>query len=84
MGPVPGIGATKNLGLPEVINLVLPQRDIRSTELTRLFSCAQQHVHHIGYKFKVAAKPRSTSGPNSYSVFARQSVARFLEQRRIA
>ena len=82
-GPIPAIGATRNLKLPEVISLILPGRDIRSTELCRLFSCSHQHVYKIAPRLKVVAKPPVKDGPNSFTVFSRVSVAGFLEKRRI-
>jgi hypothetical protein len=84
LGPLPDIGATRDLKLPEVINLVLPCRDIRSTELKGLFSCDSQHVHRLKKYFRVARKPQAADGPNSYTVFHRASVETFLAQRRMA
>ena len=83
MGPVNGIGATQNMQLPEVLNLVLPARDIRSTELQRIFSCTHQHVYQLANNFRVTRKPESHDGPESCTVFARSSVASFLGERRI-
>ena len=83
IGPIEGIGATRDLKLPEVINLVLPQRDIRSTELARLLSCEHQHVYRLAGEFRVARKPAAKDGPHSYTVFNRASVARFLKNRRM-
>lgn len=84
MGPLNEIGATRNLQLPQVLDLVLPKRDIRSTELKRIFSCAHNHVHQIAQSFSVASKPTATDGPNSFTVYHRASVAKFLTDRRIA
>ncbi len=83
LGRLPDIGATKDLDLPAVIDLVLPARDVRSTELQRLFSLSQQIIHKHGRNFKVTRKPKATDGPNSYTVFNRASVAAWLAKRRI-
>ncbi len=83
-GPFEGIGATRNLELPEVINFILPQRDVRSTELQRLLSCDQGHVYHLAPNFTVTKKPAAKTGPHSFTVFSRASVARFLQKRRMA
>lgn len=84
LGPFKGIGATKNLRLPEVIDLILPKRDIRSTELKRFFSCNEQHVHHgLASKFTITKKPAAKGGPYSYTVFSRASIERFLTSRRM-
>ncbi len=83
LGPFEGIGATKNLLLPEIVNLILPARDVRSTELTRLFSCDSGHVYKLASQFKVTKKPTAKDGPHSYTVFSRASVANFLEKRRM-
>jgi hypothetical protein len=84
LGPFKEIGATKNLALPEVINLILPQRDIRSTELQRRLSCSPEHVYALAPRnFKVTRKPLQAGGPNSYTVFSRASVENFLIRRRV-
>ena len=80
-GVVDSVGSTRNLSLPEVINLILPARDLRSTELERLLSCSQQHVYAL--KFKIARKPAAKDGPHAFTVFTRTSVAEFLSSRRI-
>jgi len=84
LGPFDGIGATRNLELPEVINFILPKRDIRSTELKRLLSCDQKHVYNLAPNFTVTKKPAAKDGPHSFTVFSRASVARFLQKRRMA
>jgi hypothetical protein len=76
-------GATKNFSLPEVVGLILPKRDVRSTELTRLFSCSQQQVHAMKADFITTMMPKATDGPHSYTVFDRASVEAFLSQRRM-
>lgn len=77
-------GQTKNFQLPEVIGMILPKRDVRSTELKKLFACGSDHVYQLAKKnFTVARKPKDADGPNSYTVFHRASVERFLAQRRM-
>lgn len=83
--PFPEIGATRNLKLPEVINLILPQRDVRSTELQRRFSCGPKQIYTIAKgNFKITQKPLQADGPNSYTIFSRASVERFLIRRRVS
>jgi hypothetical protein len=76
-------GQTKNFNLPEVIGMILPKRDLRSTELMRILACSHQLVHDSKNKFTVARKAAASSGPNSYTVFTRASVATFLAKRRM-
>ena len=83
IGPFPEIGATKNLKLIEVVDLILPQRDVRSTELRRIFSCSSKLVYDLAKDFRVAKKAMAKDGPYSYTVFQRASVAKFLENRRM-
>lgn len=83
LGPFEGIGATKNLQLPEVINLILPKRDVRSTELKRLLSCNSDHVQNLIPQLTVTKKPTAKDGPYSYTVFSRVSVEKFLTGRRM-
>ena len=80
------IGPTNKLNLAQVINLILPQRDLRSTELRRILSCSHQQVFSIAKKFKftITRKPNQKDGPNSYTVFSRASVARFLMKGRMS
>ena len=83
IGPFEGIGATKNLQLPELINLILPARDVRSTELGRLFSCGHDQIRKLTPNFIITKKPAAQDGPLSFTVFSRASVAKFLAQRRM-
>ena len=83
LGPVPTVGATRNLNLAAVINLILPLRDVRSTELKQLLSCDQKHISKLKSCFKVTRPPQATDGPNAYTVFDRASVAAWLTQRRM-
>lgn len=77
------IGQTKNFQLPEVIGLILPKRDVRSTELKGLFACSHQHVHRLKNNFKISRQPVEQDGPNSYTVFSRASIENFLAKRRM-
>ena len=77
------VGATRNLQLPEVVNMILPGRDVRSTELTRLFSCSHQQVYQLAAQLQVTKKPEAAAGPTAYTVFSRASVAEWLAERRI-
>ena len=76
-------GETKNFQLPEVIGMILPKRDVRSTELARLLACSHQSVHSAKNHFAIVRQPAASSGPNSYTVFSRASVEKFLTRRRM-
>jgi hypothetical protein len=77
-------GQTKNYQLPEVIGMILPKRDVRSTELKRIFSCRSDHVYRLAKNnFTIARKPTAHDGPNSFTIFHRASVERFLTNRRM-
>lgn len=83
IGPIPAIGASKNLRLDEVVDLILPQRDIRSTELKRILSCGNDWFRANKSSFKIVQPANATDGPNSYCVISRASVGEFLAKRRI-
>ena len=68
----------------EVYKLILPNRDIRSTELKRIFACSHQHVHELKQYFMITREPVQEDGPNSFSVFDRGSIETFLRSRRIS
>ena len=67
-----------------VYKLILPGRDIRSTELQRILACSHQHVHELKVYFTVTREPRQADGPNSFTVFSRNSIETFLRSRRIS
>lgn len=68
----------------EVYRLILPGRDLRSTELQRILACSHQHVHELKSHFKIVRRPLQADGPNSFTVFARQSIVDFLKSRRLS
>jgi hypothetical protein len=83
-GVINEIGPTRKLTIRKVFQLILPRRDVRSTELKRKFSCEQQHIHFLGREnFTIARKPQATDGSNSFTVFGLASVEKFLAKRRI-
>lgn len=85
MGEIAEIGATRKLTLEKVIGLILPKRDVRSTELKRVFACDGDHVYALAKdNFTVTRKPTAKDGPNSYTVFSRASIENFLAKRRMA
>lgn len=88
MGPIPAIGATRNLGLPEVVNLILPQSrtNFRSTELQRLFHSGPDLIHTLSANGEIEKirEKISVKGANSSPRYTRRSVARLLEKRRVA
>lgn len=68
-----------------ILREILPPRDLRSSELTRLWSCSSTHVHALieaGCLIMVEA-PAATSGPLSYCRVSRASVGQFLQARRV-
>jgi hypothetical protein len=78
------VGQTKNFKLPEVIGMILPKRDVRSTELKKIFACGGDHVYQLAKNnFTVTRQPTAKDGPDSYTVFQRASVEKFLEKRRM-
>ncbi len=87
MGPIPAIGATRNLGLPEVVNLILPQSRafFRSTELQRIFHSGPDLIHTLSANGEIEKidEELSAKGAHSSPKFTRRSVARLLEKRRV-
>lgn len=67
-----------------VYKLILPNRDLRSTELQRILACSHQHVHDLKINFVVTREPLQADGPNSFTVFSRASVEKFLRSRRVS
>jgi len=67
--------------LPDVFDLLLPKRDIRSTELARVLACEKNHVHKLKSNFVITRGPLQADGPNSFSVFSRASIVKFLRLR---
>jgi len=67
-----------------VYKLILPNRDIRSTELVRILACSHQHIHELRGNFVTVREPLQADGPNSYTVFSRASIESFLRSRRIS
>ena len=52
-------GQTKNYQLPEVIGMILPNRDVRSTDLKRILACSSEHVYNLAKEnFTVVRKPK--------------------------
>jgi hypothetical protein len=68
----------------EVYKTILPARDIRSTELRRILACSHQHIYELLPNFLVTRPPVQADGPNSFTVFSRQSIVDFLKSRRIS
>jgi len=74
----------------DVYKIILPGRDIRSTELMRILSCSHQHLYELSRRsaapghFVVTREPAQADGPNSFTVFSRDSIVKFLKSRRIS
>lgn len=86
-GPITAISATRNLRLPEVINLILPQKreSLRCVELQRLFHAGPDLIHdlHAAGELKRVAEKLPASGPNSSPRFTITSLVKMLERRLI-
>jgi hypothetical protein len=67
-----------------VYKLILPNRDIRSTELKRILACSSELIHDLKPNFEVTREPRQADGPNSFTVFSRASIEKFLRSRRLS
>jgi len=83
IGSLPGIGRSRDLVLPEVIDLILPKRDVRSTELRKLLSMNSEQMQVLRADLVVTQPPRATDGAYSYTVYSRASVAEMLAKRRM-
>ncbi|MGA2028548.1 MAG: hypothetical protein ABSG87_00530 [Verrucomicrobiota bacterium] len=87
MGELKEIGATRNLKLPEVVNLILPQKReaLRSVEIQRLFHCRADMLRdlHKAGEIKKVSENLPGHGPNASPRFTRESLAALLEKRRI-
>jgi len=83
-GADPVIGSMKTLGINAAIDLILPVRDIRSTELKSLICCGNAYLSTIKPFLVVVSEPEGSDGPNSFTVFSRSSVADFLVKRRMS
>lgn len=84
---LPAIGATRNLGFANILPLVLPHVRplIRGVELQRLFACSADAVRDLysaGELVRIHENLPAT-GVNASSRYTRESVARFLERRRL-
>lgn len=86
----PDLGLTADGNPPErrsdaeVLERILPHRDIRTTELQRIFSCSQKHVQGlVDTGLLLVTKPRAVQvGPQAFSIVSRESVVHFLQSRR--
>jgi len=88
LGTNPTIGATKNLNLPAVVNLILPQKreSLRCVELQRLFHSGPDLIRDLSDagEIKKVSERLPATGPNASPRFTRASLVRLLEKRRIA
>ena len=86
-GPFPAIGATKNLNLPEVVGLILPQtrESMRGAELQRLFHVSTGLINKLSRTGEIKRIPENLpkTGPNASPRFKRASLVKLLEKRRI-
>jgi hypothetical protein len=86
-GPIPEIGATKHLGLPEILKLVLPEnrKTLNSVELQRLFHLGSAVIRSLvtAGEIKVIYNKDAGPGPNGCQRFTCESVAKLLGKRRV-
>lgn len=86
-GPIPAIGATRNLKLPEVLALVFPQQreTMRAVELQRLFHLGEDTLRdlHAAGEIKRVKEKLPSQGPNASPRFTTASLAALLKRRRI-
>lgn len=68
----------------DVYRLLLPNRDLKSTELERILSCTHQHIYALAPLWRVVRAPAAADGPNSFTIFDRNSVVSFLRSRRLS
>jgi hypothetical protein len=87
MGTIANIGRMRNLKLPEVLNLFLPQTrsSIRGGELQRLLDCNSDSIrrYYLSGELKKISKALPKFGPNSSPHFTRESIVGFFTKRRI-
>lgn len=70
-----------DLMLKQILDSFLPARDLRSTELKRIFCCSHQLVYRLAPQFVVARAPLKKDGPNAFTVFKRESIYKFMASR---
>ncbi len=87
-GPIQAIGATRNLKLPEVVNLILPQtrETLRGAELQRLFHVSSDLIRNLSdaREIKRVNERLPAVGPNASPRFTFASLVELLSRRRIA
>jgi hypothetical protein len=85
--PIPAVGDTKNLKLPEVVNLILPQvrQNVRGIELQRLFHVTPNFVRGLNREGEISciSEEWAATGPNASPRFTRDSLVKLLERRRV-
>ena len=85
--PIPAIGATKNLELPEVVNLIVSpgRQSLSGLELQRLFQVSPDWVNDSSLARQITQirENRPPTGPGSSPHFTRESVAKLIERRRV-
>jgi hypothetical protein len=87
IGTIQSIGATRNLKLPDVVNLILPQtrESMRGAELQRMFHFSSSLIFdlHRHGEIKKVAERLPAVGPNASPRFTRASLIKLLEKRRV-
>jgi hypothetical protein len=87
LGILPQIGATKNLKLPEVIDLCVPVKRevVRGTEIQRWWNCGPSLVQLLAEtgELERLAGTHPKTGPNASPRLTRSSLVKFLSKRRV-
>jgi hypothetical protein len=87
VGIIPQIGATRNLKLAEVVNLILPamRPTLRGRELQKLFMCNPDTIRKLRLAGNLEMVPEvlDKHGPNSSPRYTRDSLVKFFARRRI-
>jgi hypothetical protein len=78
-----GRDGAKAVPAKEVIDDILPGRDLRSAELWRRLSISRQHLVTLLPALKVVAPATQARGVNAAELIARDSARRFLLDRRL-
>ena len=70
---------------PELYRMLIPERDVRSSELERWWSVSHQLVHRLiaAGLLPVRRSPAATSGPASYHLLTSAGLRGFLAARRL-
>jgi hypothetical protein len=83
MGPIPGIGPVRSMPLDRIFQLILPARDVRSTELKRILGVGNAVFMDLAKKLEPVRLPATHDGPYSFTTYSHRSVIQLLKKLRI-